>query len=789
MHPEAPKIKQSRPRLPAIGLLIALASTTSPALRAAAAQSTVDQSAPVGALQEITVTATRRKASAQRVPISIAVLNSRYLAQNEIVSIADVAAATPGLQFSTPLTPSTITTISIRGINDDTGPYTTGIYLDDTPLQGRLSSYGDSGSPIPIVFDLDRVEVLRGPQGTLFGSGSEAGTIRFITNTPSLTDFSGDADGEYSYTEDGSPSYGASVALGGPIVNNELGFRVAAYSREDGGYIDLANPLTQATVEPNVNRDYKRAFRAALVWEVGAIEIDPAIYYQATKQDDSGHFQGYFSDPAQGDFVNEPFLPEASTDHWALPTLAIKAGLPFADLTSTTSYLHRELNISLDYGNVFFSANPDGLPVTPPPGPTVGYGSSLAYDLPTSPTDAVPSYAGQRDQAVTQEVRLVSNNPNAFFTWVAGAFYQHYDQQDWQNSMSAGVNPSDSAPAGTTIFYENQFYTDEQLALYGQGDLHLTRKWTATLGLRVARDKTDYSVVAPAATAAPLTANLQQTPTTPHLGISYQLTPASLVYATASKGYRMGGGNGTLLSQCDFDAPTAYKSDYLWNYEIGTKNTLFGDRLEVNADVFHDKWYNIQELIVLGNCGLSYTGNTGDATSNGFDLSVRAAFTDELSVSASVGYADAYFSKDYYIPTTSQLLIQSGDKIGYLPQVNAPWNINISPEYRLPLGNDHALHFNAEYLYTSRNPGPFITQIPGSPDYLPLATSSPATSLFNLRGGYTVGNLDTSLFLNNVFNSHPLLNPVENLTDSSKYEMTYTTFRPRTIGVSVNYSF
>ena len=155
------------------------------------AQPSQNSSAADDSLQTIVVTATRRQESASDVPISINALTAHDLDQLDIKNLADVAAVTPGLQFATPVIPSTITTVSIRGLDSYTGPYMTGIYLNDTPLQGRLSSYGNIGSPMPLIFDLNSVEVDRGPQGTLFGSGSEAGTVRFITNEPSLQNFSG----------------------------------------------------------------------------------------------------------------------------------------------------------------------------------------------------------------------------------------------------------------------------------------------------------------------------------------------------------------------------------------------------------------------------------------------------------------------------------------------------------------------------------------------------------------------------------------------------------------------
>src|SRR5580658_2352334 len=209
------------------------------------AQSSEDStdSTSSSALQEVVVSATRRDESVDKVPISIAALGEEELSQSGIKNITDLAAATPGLEYGISGNgfSSQFTSITIRGMNSNTGSPVVGIYLDDTPLQTRYSGSGVAltGSPYPVIFDLNRVEVARGPQGTLFGADSEAGTVRYITNQPSLTTFSGFTHGELAETEKGGLSYELSTAVGGPIIDDTLGFRLSAYARTDGGYVDL----------------------------------------------------------------------------------------------------------------------------------------------------------------------------------------------------------------------------------------------------------------------------------------------------------------------------------------------------------------------------------------------------------------------------------------------------------------------------------------------------------------------------------------------------------------------
>jgi iron complex outermembrane recepter protein len=253
-------------------------------------------------LSEVVVTATRREESVEKVPISIQVLDQQALTQYGIKDFTDLAAMVPGLQYK----PdgwgiySNYTSVAIRGFNSMTGPSTVGIYLDDAPLQGRMSPVGNVGFIFPLAFDIDRVEVLRGPQGTLFGASSESGAIRFITNQPSLSQSSGFSHAEYSSTQDGAPSYEAGAAYGGPIVNDELGFRVSAWYREDGGYIGRINPVNDQVISTDANSDKKAVIRAALAFKTGDVLITPAVLYQLTDENQNNAFYDYYSNPSQG---------------------------------------------------------------------------------------------------------------------------------------------------------------------------------------------------------------------------------------------------------------------------------------------------------------------------------------------------------------------------------------------------------------------------------------------------------------------------------------------------------
>jgi iron complex outermembrane recepter protein len=738
-----------------------------------------------GSLQEVIVTATRREEAAANVPISISALTQAELTSAGIKNIADLAAATPGLQFSTPVAPSTITSVSIRGINTNTGPSTVGIYLDDTPLQTRLSPLGNVGGPIPLTIDLNRVEVERGPQGTLFGAGSEAGTVRFITNDPSVSQYSGSAEGELATTKGGQESYEYGGSIGGPIETDTLAFRLSAWYRRDGGYVNLVDPLPapspdNAVVEPNVNRDYEEAFRAAFAYKIDDVRITPAFYYQSIDRDDSGRFYPAYSNVAEQVYNDATFLPEHSEDSWWLGSLKVDAPLSFADLTFTASYLHRDVTVSNDFGDCFVCFGGSG------------YGSPLGGDVPVSPTNAAPSITGQRNEAYTGELRLASNNSSQLVTWVGGVFYDYRKQQDYQNTTQLSTNSS-----GAPVFLMNQNYKDTQFAVYGQGDVHLNKQWTATLGLRVARVDTDFDATLAGAppgsspvvvSQPPQSATLSQTPTTPKVGLSFQADPNNLLYVSATKGFRIGGGNAPLPAGCTGAGyNSAYGSDFVWSYEVGAKDKLFDDRMEINTSVYHVLWSNIQQLIVASPCGISYVGNTGHAASNGFDVDLQALITSNLRFDAKVGYTNAYYTESVYSGASPTVL--EGEKVGFLPQVIAPWNVVLAAEYKIPLAKDDRIHMRVEYRYTSENPGPFQNQIPNGTNYVPLLSANPATHIVDARIGYTLGRFDASLFADNIFNSQPLIGSLSFLSISTPYRLAYSTFRPRTIGGTLSYAF
>jgi outer membrane receptor protein involved in Fe transport len=246
---------------------------------------------------EVIVTATRRTQSLSKVPASVSAFTAQKLEVLNVKSFADLAKYTPGVTYD-----DDRHDVSIRGIISKGGSGTTGIYIDDTPIQVRALGL-NANNTLPDVFDLQRVEVLRGPQGTLFGAGSEGGTVRYITTQPSLTTFSANAHAEVAATEHGSPSYEFGVAAGGPIIEDKLGFRASAWGRRDGGWVDRNDVNNTGGVEKNANYTDTYVLRAAVTLApVNNLRITPAFNYEKRDQHNHDEYWVGTSNPSNGTF-------------------------------------------------------------------------------------------------------------------------------------------------------------------------------------------------------------------------------------------------------------------------------------------------------------------------------------------------------------------------------------------------------------------------------------------------------------------------------------------------------
>ena len=781
--------KTPRIRWPALGLALAAWQPVVGSAQTQVAQPADDSSA----LQEIVVTATRQPQTLDKVPISIAAYNQATLTDLNVQSIDDLSRLTPGITLSrNPFGNGDQSQISIRGISSSVGAATTGVYIDDTPVQVRNVGV-TATNPYPAVFDLDRVEVLRGPQGTLFGSGAEGGAVRFITPTPSLTDYSVYARSEVSAIENGSENYEAGVAVGGPIIDNDLGFRLSGWYRHDGGYVDRIDYFTHTVDEPNANYRDTGVLHGSLRWEpLENLAISPSLYYQASDLNDSNVYWEQFSSGTR--FQSAALGRQPASDHFYLPSVKVEWGAEYLHVISNTSYFSRNDHGVTDYTtadntNLGSAINPAMFSYYPLPGETAASG-----------------YYTNLQNSFTQEVRLQSPNPDGRLNWVTGVFYHRESltarelvtdpNTDIIATYGLGVPTSGTSILGPLlpgngIFQQSETDIDKQIAGFAQVDYAIVPTLKATVGARVSRMEYDFqSTEAGPLAGGPASGSQTETPVTPHYGLSFQADPHDLYYASAGKGFRPGGGNSPIpLPLCGpslalfgmKDVPSTYNSDNDWSYEIGAKNQLLGGRLSSDISAYHIDWRNIETQVTL-NCGFSVNLNLGEAVSNGFDMMERFRVTDQFTLGLALGYDDAHYTRSIQTGVLASgapaLAIGKGDPLG-----QAPWMGTLTGDYRFNFFSQNGfIHF--DYQYNSHDNTPLDRDI-GS--YDPDLPRPPAISVLNARVGFVRDKVEWALFGTNLTGDQPeLVREHDALGDPLYRGMT---IRPRTIGLQANTRF
>ena len=789
-----------RKTLASVGLVALFASSPGFAQTAAPAP------AVSGGLEEIVVTATRREERLQDVPISVSAFSQEKLDVQGLKNIDDLARETPGVTFSRNGTGSSAnyndenSDVAIRGIDSSAGASTTGIYIDDTPVQSRHIGFG-AVNVFPQLFDVERVEVLRGPQGTLFGAGAEGGAIRFITPTPNLTGSSGYLRSELATTQYGDPSYELGGAFGTALIDDVLGLRVSASYRRDGGWVDRVNytvdpnspnPLLPniaytGTTEKAANWQDTLTFRAALKWKVNDdVAVTPSLYFQRLQIHDTAIYWESLSNPSAGIYRNGNQLTNPSTDPYYLAAVKVDWNLGFAQLVSNTSFYSREQHSQSDYTQyvratwALFRLYPN---TYPRPG-DAGY---------------APFQDTQRN--FYQEIRLASTDSQAKLTWNTGLFFAHTNEnipEDiYDNNLDAETSGGVCSPTaypcpGGLIFHgPEDRIIEKQIAAFGEISYKFFDVLKATVGLRVSKIDVDGTTgFGGAFSGVPLSplitaeAKSSEKPVTPKFVLAYQPDHDDMYYISAAKGYRAGGINIQVAISCDPDllrlglpvgsdghphVPGAYVSDSLWSYEVGAKNTLFNRTLQINSSLFVIDWKKIQQNVYLPSCGEQYSANLGQVRSQGGDIDITYKPLQPLTLGLTVAYTDAKYTQNScagaLVPQAS-LCHDAAGGTNYSPVVSkgnrllgAPWTVLASVEWAAPVAvwGGRTAYVRADYQRTTAQ----TAAIPGIDDRNALFDDSvpglPSTSDLSLRGGLRFNGVDLSVFASNLTNQHPLL--------------------------------
>jgi len=743
-------------------------------------------------LQEIVVTATKHSESILKVPISMTAIDQDTMNQQNVKDISDIARLVPGLNLQASDDDGD-TNISIRGVSSDVGAATTGIYIDDVPVQARQDAV--STNPYPKIVDLDRVEVLRGPQGTLFGAGSEGGTVRFITPQPGFDGYTGFVRGEVAFTVDGAPSYETTAAVGGPIVDGKVGFRASVAYRDDGGYIDRVNPATNQVEATNTNNSASTVAQLKfMLTPTDQLTITPSVYYQDVRTDDKSLYW-----EAGGQFKELTFIPQPNNDHFVLPSLSIEYNFDAFSIKSITSYLKRAVNDQYDSTAYELSTIlPFGITLPGDP----GYHSTANY------------YESQLNY--TQEFRVTSNdNPDSILSWVGGVFYEHaragadstyadphFDLiSNYLSEYYYGVPSStldywgENLIDGKYSYVDHYVETETDMAIYGNITYSILSDLKASAGLRVARSGYTYFDASDgpwgAAEYLAYSGSEKETPVTPRFSLTYQYDPNQMVYVTVAKGYRIGGANepvpvntaipdscaGNLAALGLKQVPPSFNSDSLWNYEAGAKGKYFNNKLELQASIFWIDWSNIQESVYLPTCSYDYIYNLGQAASRGFDLQAQWSVSNELQLYGTAGLTDARYTKS--LVENGQILAKAGD-----PLATPEWTATLAAEYTRDIMSNLEGYFRIDYEFAGGyyRGGSAVTF-----GYDPETRNAPATHFVTLRTGARRDGWDMSLYVDNLLNSNTSLFRFRDTPYTYGYRD--TTFRPLTVGLTAEYKF
>ena len=790
-------------------------------------------------ITEVLVTATRREERLQDVPISVTAFSQEKLDAQGLRSIDDLSRLSPGITFQRNGNGSSAnyndeaSDISIRGIDSQAGTSTTGIYIDDTPVQSRHIGFG-AVNVFPQLFDLDRVEVVRGPQGTLFGAGAEGGALRFITPQPSLTKDSGYVRSELSNTKNGEQSYEVGAAAGGPLIENVLGFRVSASYRRDGGWVDrvgytplpsadpneplLQTPVLGSRIQSNANWQETVTLRGALRWAASdAITVSPSFYYQQLHINDTASYWIALTNPGTDHYYNGNALTNPSHDPFWLAAVKVDWNLGFAQLTANTSFFDRNQHSTSDYTQYLRA--------------TYGLFGLLPSIFP-QPGDAGYATFADNQRNFYEEVRLASTNDASRLVWTAGVFFSHLNENipeyiyDATLDAETGGNvcsPALPCPGGEIYFEPVDRVVDEQIALFGEATLRVTDTLKLTAGLRVSRVNFTGSTyeggpflgTPPASTSA----SASEKPVTPKAVLSWQPDRNNLYYASASKGYRVGGVNVGVGTICAPDlqtlglptgldgqrhVPTEYLADNLWSYEIGGKNTLLEHTLQVDWSVFWINWKNIQQSVYLPTCGEQFTANLGQVRSRGGDVDILFRPVETVMLDVTIAYTDAKFTRSSCagilgFDATSGLCsgIVAGETSTAPPIVSegnrllgAPWTLMAAVEKTFGDWKGHSPYMRADYQFTSAQTALLPAQDTRNALNDPTIPGLPQTRNLQLRAGLRWDGYDISLFANNVLDQHPLMFASRDIADDATDRLYFGRgVRPRTIGLTATYRY
>jgi iron complex outermembrane recepter protein len=738
------------------GEMTFLAAAICAALRAAAGDST-GESSP--ALEPVIVTAERRSESIQEVPLSVTAISGETLEKFGELSFTDYAHSIPNLSFGTgsDFGVTNGRTVTIRGITGGryrNGQATTSFYIDDTPVPLSLD---------PRVLDLERIEVLRGPQGTLFGSSAMGGTVRIITKPAAASGSSGSFDVQGFDINHGGAGYDISGTYNMPLIQDELAVKFSAYSSYKPGIFTrewgvattpgYTVPASQAPgAETHVGDDIEFGGMLTLTYTPSALPgltVTPMAIYQSSRS--NGLPLADFT-PNNLVQIRPLNVGESTSDKWSFESFTAKYKTGFGSFISSTTGFHRE---GLD--------NEDGTETV-----TTLYGQN--YVTPPLPPVylAAPAPSFLDITSFTQEVRFESSfaGPVQF---IVGGYYNHGTSHTGQNLTVPFVD-------GQPGYIQNVPHANNEVAEFGDLTYTPISALELSAGIRASslqfvQHNYWYGWINEG--VEDVTIRHSESAITPRYTAKYQINADAMVYANAAKGFRSGGAN-SVPSYCGA-AGGEFKSDSLWSYEVGSKNTLFDGRMNTRVAAYRIDWNNIQQSILLP-CSYNVTSNAGNATSTGGEIEADIAPIHGLNLSFGAGYDNAKITS---VPAGATGFV-AGQSLNGVPKLTA----SLLADYSVPTAFGAAF-IRPQYSFTGRSVSYSVLSVQQG------GRVRDAYSLVDLHVGGTTGPWEASLFAKNLFDVRANLGDEQSETTELQNPLRprWLIAQPRTIGVEIKYRF
>ncbi len=671
-------------------------------------------------LQEIIVTAQKRAERLKDVPMSIVAVDAEELARRGISTTVDIAQSIPGVAVQD-RGAAVSRYIFMRGLGNTRGSQAmVGVYLDEQDVTGFPFYALDLRA-----YDLERLEVLRGPQGTLYGSGAMGGVIRYITKRPDLSAVSGDTYVIASATQDGAPSATVGGSLNLPLAGNKLGLRIAGFYEESGGWIDQP-----AVSKSDINDQQLYSARVKGLWRpADALEISAlAMIYR----NDAG--APNIGEDRQGNYTQRfgrATTPSGSNDY---ETYNLTARYSFGafDIVSSTGYFDLHLT-SGEIGSI--------APLSPPP---------------AVPFDSLNATDDLSATSFVQEVRLASTGISRFH-WTLGGSYRDAEQERLAVSLFGLPN----APAA---FPSLAHETSEAWAVFGEGGFDLTTRFTLGAGLRYYEDTQKNVVTVQSGHFNQLS---------PRFFAKYAATDQVSFYANVAKGFRSGGFNTALA--ISRGAPPSFESDVIWSYELGSKGELLDGRMAFDIAGFYSEYQDIQDtgIALLGGLPIALVGNLGEAVINGVDWDIALKLTNAFSI----GTSGEYLTENRFTRLDALDASQAvGDPLKQIPKDReGVWAMY---ELQRWLGGDGGyirIDYNRQGIAEYRN-----RRANGSTPF--YFSRSDRIDMLNLSVGWEKDRASVQLFGRNLLNDRGYI-------DGESLELLAARSRPRTFGVQLNYHF